>query len=134
MRARVERGGERGRVGLKLESGSVGEEDAPDRRGPPGGETGRGGGCWAGSGERASGGNGLRKSFLGCGERKERKWWAGLEVGKGKENVLYFSKAILTLSIQIQTQEFEFKLNNKQIKMQSSMRCTNLFSLYLFYG
>ena len=53
MRAREERGGERGRVGLKLESGSVGEEDAPDRRDPPGGETGRGKGRWAGMGRKA---------------------------------------------------------------------------------
>ena len=67
-------------------------------------------------------------------KKHKKKWWAGLEIDKGKENVLHFSKAILTLSIQIQTQGFEFKLNNKQIKMQTSMKCTHLFSLYLFYG
>ena len=43
----------RGRVGLEPESGSVGEEDAPDRRGPPGGESGRGKGRWAGTGRKA---------------------------------------------------------------------------------
>ena len=70
MRARVGRGGARGRVGLKLESGSVGEEDAPDRRGPPGGESGRGRGRWAGWAKRR--GNGPGRKFLGRGN----EFWA----------------------------------------------------------
>ena len=75
-----------------------------------------------------------KKTAREKGEKRKKERWAGLKVGIEKEKGLYFSKAILTLSIQIQTQGFEFKLNNKQIKMQTSMKCTHLFSLYLFYG
>jgi hypothetical protein len=76
-----------------------------------------------------------KKTAREKGEKRKTERWARLKVGIEKEKGLYFSKAILTLSIQIQTQRFEFKLNNKQIKkMQSGMRCTNLFSLHLFYG
>ena len=61
----------RGRVGLEPESGSVGEEDAPDRRGPPGGESGRGRGRWAGWAKRRGNGPAGRK-FLGRGN----EFWA----------------------------------------------------------
>ena len=59
MRAQRKRGGARG-IGSdsELESGSVGEEDGPDGRGPLGSETGRGGAlCRLGPG---SGGMGRR--------------------------------------------------------------------------
>ena len=51
----------------------TGKEEDPDERGPPGGETGRGGGRWAElgqeTGERAGvEKNGLRERFLGRGE------------------------------------------------------------------
>jgi len=67
-------------------------------------------------GRRAEGKGLRKKSSWAAGVKRKGKWWAGLEVDKEKEKVLYFSKAILTLSIQIQTLRFEFKLNNKQIK------------------
>ena len=67
-------------------------------------------------GRRAEGKGLRKKSSWAAGVERKGKWWAGLEVDKEKEKVLYFSKAILTLSIQIQTLRFEFKLNNKQIK------------------
>ena len=77
MRARVGRGGARGRVGLKLESGSVGEEDGPDGRDPPGGESGRGRGRWAGwAKSEANGparGNRATGKVLGRGERVKEK-------------------------------------------------------------
>ena len=110
----------------------------------PGGEKGAGPERAERRGERAGGeekggapvGPKQKKTASEKGRKEEKKErWAGLKVGIEKEKGLYFSKAILTLSIQIQTQRFEFKLNNKQIKkMQSGMRCTNLFSLHLFYS
>ena len=89
MRARVGRGGARGRVGLKLESGSVGEEDAPDRRGPPGGESGRGRGRWARLGQEAK--NGPRET-LGRkkGKGRERACWAERVRGKRKNLLQIF--------------------------------------------
>ena len=74
MRARGGRGGARGRVGLELESGSVGEEDGPDERGPLGSDTGRG--------ERALGRLGPRNGANGLAGRKG--WGAGW--AKTKEN------------------------------------------------
>jgi len=75
VRAQGERGGARGRVGLELESGSVGEEDGPDGQGPPGGETGRGrsalGRIGPGAGKRA-GGKGKRKG------RRDGLGWKGV--------------------------------------------------------
>ena len=87
---------------------------------------------WAeGKGKRAGGGG-----FWAAGNEKRERESDGLgwKGSRGKEKVFHFQKRIQALSKQIQTQRFEFKLNNKQIKMQTSMRCTHLFSLYLFYG
>ena len=56
--------------------------DEPDTRGPPGGETGRGGGCWAGLGqERGAGSGPAGKEFLCRGVKKKEKetGWAGLK-------------------------------------------------------
>ena len=62
----------------------TGKEEDPDERGPPGGETGRGGGRWAElgqeTGERAGvEKNGLRERFLGRGMKEKKKRWVGLK-------------------------------------------------------
>ena len=99
MRAQRKRGGARG-IGSdsELESGSVGEEDAPDRRGPPGGESGRGRGRWAGWAKRR--GNGpAGKKLLGCGVKKKKAEMGWAERGLGERKKSFpFSKMIQTLS------------------------------------
>ena len=95
----------RGRVGLEPESGSVGEEDAPDRWGPPGSESGRGKGRWAGTGRKArrTGRRGGKRDGAPVGpkqkktarekeKRRKRKRWAGLKGVRGKKRVFQFQK------------------------------------------
>ena len=67
----------RGRVGLEPESGSVGEEDAPDRRGPPGGESGRGKGALGRLGQEAGERAGGEESFWAAGKKNWDAGWAG---------------------------------------------------------
>ena len=84
-------------------------------------------------GRRAEGKGLRKKSSWAAGVKRKGKWWAGLEVDKEKEKVLYFSKAILTLSIQIQTQGFEFELNNKQNKMQGQHEMQQTYFPYISF-
>ena len=51
---------------------------------------------WAGGGE-----TGRREGFSGPREKKKNKRSAGLETGKGEEEVLHFLKKAKTRSIQI---------------------------------
>ena len=112
MRARGGRGGARGRVGLELESGSVGEEDGPDERGPLGSDTGRGKGHWADLGQETGrtgqrGGKGgapvgpkQKKTAREKEKRRKRKRWAGLKGVRGKKKSFSnFRKGFQTLSI-----------------------------------
>ena len=51
------------------------------------------------------------------GERRKRKKTGWAKRDGEREKIFHFQKKrIQALSIQIQTQRFEFKLNNKQIK------------------
>ena len=69
-----EHGGAEISVGFDRDSGSpaqTGKQEDPDERGPPGGETGRGGGRWAGSGERAGRETGRGKVFWAAVREKK---------------------------------------------------------------
>ena len=78
------KGNAAGRVGsgrtLSLSPARTGKEEDPDERGSPGGETGRGGGRWAGLGQETGNGPAWEKKWA-AGERRKKKKrdWAGLE-------------------------------------------------------
>ena len=100
----------RGGVPARPELGDDGRVPRVGERG----ERKRGVTGWAeGKGKRAGGGG-----FWPAGNEKEKgrvMGWAGKGLGERKKFSI-FKKRIQALSIQIQTQRFEFKLNNKQIK------------------
>ena len=117
VRATPSRGGTRsvllpdsGRVRVLPE---VGDDERVPRVGERG-ERKRGVTGWAEGKRKRAGGGG----FWPAGNEKEKRESDGLgwKGSRGKEKVFHFQKRIQALSIQIQTQRFEFKLNNKQIK------------------
>ena len=99
----------RGRVGLEPESGSVGEEDAPDRRGPPGGESGRGRGAGperAGSGETGRRGTGWRGVFWAAEREKKKKGRMGWAEREGeKKRPFHFSEMLQLFQIKFKLKD-----------------------------
>ena len=90
---------------------------------------GGGGARWARLGQERGNGPAGREKEKGGG-----MGWAGKGF-RGKGRVFHFQKRFQTLSIQIQTLRFEFRLNSKQNKMQRQHEMQqNLFFLYFFYG
>ena len=89
------KGNTAGRAGssrtLSLSPARSGEGDAPDRRGPPGGETGREGMAlgWIGPG---AGSGPAGKKLLGCGVKKKRQRWAGLKEWEKEKRFSIFQK------------------------------------------
>ena len=74
VRAQGNTAARKSRSDLTESPARTGKEEDPDERGPPSGETGRGGGRWAElgqeTGERAGVENGLREGFLGHGVKE----------------------------------------------------------------
>ena len=87
-----------------------GEEDDPDRRGPPVGGRGEGAPIWAERGKWAGG----REEF-GPREKKKRKGeGGGLKTRGGKRKDFAFLKLNQTIQFKLKFREFKFEPNNKQ--------------------
>ena len=92
------------------------EEDGPDVRDPPGGETGRGKGRWAGTGKRPAGSEGWdagwaetkKETGRGNEKKKGRMGWAERVRGE-KEKIFHFPKRF---------KHFQFKFKLKDLNLR----------------